>query len=84
MYGLKQAARLAFDNLVKILTLHGYFPVQESPSLWKHKTRPTVFILCVDNFGIKSDSMEDAHHLINSIKNTSNSQLTGKVRIILV
>ena len=28
MYGLKQAARLDFDNIVKILAPHGYFPVQ--------------------------------------------------------
>ena len=28
MYGLKQADRLAFDNLVKLLAPHGYFPIQ--------------------------------------------------------
>ena len=28
IYGLKQAARFAFDNLVKLLAPHGYFPVQ--------------------------------------------------------
>ena len=28
MYGLKQVARLAFDNLVKLLSPHIYFPVQ--------------------------------------------------------
>ena len=53
MYGLKQVARIAFDNLVKLLALHGYFPVQESPGLWKYQTQPTVFTLCLDNFGIK-------------------------------
>ena len=30
IYGIKQAARLTFGNLVKLLSLHGYFPVQES------------------------------------------------------
>jgi hypothetical protein len=28
MYGLKQAARLAFDNLVKLLAPHGYYPIR--------------------------------------------------------
>ena len=31
MYGLKQSAHLAFNNLVKLLSPHCYFPVQESP-----------------------------------------------------
>ena len=64
MYGLKQAARLAFDNLIKLLAPDGYYPVRESPGLWKHKTRSTIFTLCVDDFGIKYASQEDADHLI--------------------
>ena len=55
MYGLKKAARLAFDNLVKLLAPHEYFPVGGSIGLWKHHTRPTVFSLCAENFGIKSN-----------------------------
>ena len=66
--GLNQAARLAFDNTVKLLAPHSYFPVCKSPSLWKHHTWPTVFTLCFDNFGIKANSVEDAHHLTNVIK----------------
>ena len=68
MYGLKQAACLAFDNLVKLLAPPGYFPSRSSPGLWKHQTRPTVFTLCVEDFGIKSNSTEDVHHLINATK----------------
>ena len=68
MYGLKQAAHLAFDNLIKLLAPDGYYPVRESPGLWKHKTRSTVFTLCVDDFGIKYASQEDADHLISSIR----------------
>ena len=30
MHGLKQAARLAFDNLVKLLAPHGYHPIKTS------------------------------------------------------
>ena len=28
MYGLKQSSHIAFDNLVKLLSPHGYLPVQ--------------------------------------------------------
>ena len=76
MYGLKQAAHLAFEHFVKILASHVYFPVQESSSLWKHQTRPNVFTLCVNNFGIKSNSMDNAHHLIYDIYIFSNAQST--------
>ena len=68
MYSLKQAARLASDNLVKILSPHVYLPCQESPELWKNQTWYTVLTLCVDNFGIKANSMEYARHLINAIR----------------
>jgi hypothetical protein len=68
IYGLKQAARLAFDNLVKLLAPDGYYHVRAYPGLWKHRTRATVFSLCVDDFGIKYTSMDDANHLITSIR----------------
>ena len=68
VYELKKVARLAFDNLVKLLATHGYLPVQESPGLWKHQTQPTVLTLCVEDFGIKANSTEDVNHLINAIK----------------
>ena len=57
MYGLKQAARLAFDNPVKLLVPHGYLPVQEYSGLWKHQTRHTVFTPCIENIGIKANFM---------------------------
>lgn len=68
MYGLKQAARLAFDNLVKLLAPHGYHPIRHMPGIWRHVSRPTIFTLCVDDFGVKYMNDDDAHHLINAIK----------------
>ena len=68
MYVLKQEASPAFENLIKLLSPHGYFTFRESTGLWKHQARPTVFTLCVDNFDIKSNSTEDTHHFINDIK----------------
>ena len=84
MYGLKQAVRIALDNLVKLLAPHSYFPVQEYSDLWKHQTQPNVFTLCVNDFETKDNSIEDAHHLVNVIKITSNAQSTEKVKIISV
>ena len=33
-----------------------------------HHTRSTAFTLCVDGFGMKSNSLDDAYHLINAIR----------------
>ena len=68
MYGLKQAARLAYDLLKERLAPHGYEPHPLSPNFWTHKTRKTVFCLCVDDFGVKYFSKGDADHLINALK----------------
>ena len=68
MYGLKQAARLAYDRLVENLAPHGYHPLRRNPGLWKHETLPTIFALCVDDFGIKYLQKEHADHLINALR----------------
>jgi hypothetical protein len=45
MYGLKQAAILAYEHLVRQLAPHGYHPCPYTTGLWKHATRPTKFCL---------------------------------------
>jgi hypothetical protein len=40
IYGLPQAGRLAYNQLVNHLPPHGYRPVPRTPGLWKHDTRP--------------------------------------------
>ena len=45
MYGLKQAAVIAYRNLVKNLEPKGYYPVPHTTGLWKHKTRKTKLCL---------------------------------------
>ena len=69
MYGLKQAAVLAFNNLVNNLSNHGYSPVPNTIGIWQHATRKTKFCLCVDDFGVKYFSKEDADHLLSSLGN---------------
>ena len=68
MYGLKQAAILAYKQLVKHLHPFGYSPVSHPLSLWIDNTNPNFFCLCVDDFGVKYYSKEDALHLINTLK----------------
>jgi hypothetical protein len=38
MYGLKQAALLAYDYLVKCLGPHGYKPMKHSIGMWEHES----------------------------------------------
>ena len=68
MYGLKQAARLAYELIKKRLAPHGYHPDPICPNFWKHETKKTIFCLCVDDFGVKCFSKSDADHLINALK----------------
>ena len=68
MYGLKQAAILAYKQLVKKLIKDGYEPVEGTLGIWSHSIRPTKFALCVDDFGVKYYLNDDAFHLINALK----------------
>ena len=69
MYGLKQAARLAYNALVSNLGNHGYRPDKFCPNIWTHDSLQTKFCLCVDDFGVKYTSTQDAYHLIESLQN---------------
>ena len=53
MYGLPQAGLLAQELLQERLAVHGYHQSKIIPGLWKHETRPIVFTLVVDDFGVK-------------------------------
>ena len=53
MYGLPQAGILANEQLRKRLAKHGYHELPHTPGLWKHETRLILFMLVVDDFGIK-------------------------------
>ena len=67
MYGLKQAAVLAFDNLVENLSIHGYAPIPHTSGIRQHAPRKTKFCLCVDYFRAKYSSKTDAEHLLNAL-----------------
>ena len=67
-YGLKQAAVLAYNQLVRNLKPHGYVPCPFTAGLWKHTTCKTMFCLCVDNFGVKSFSDLDKQHFLSTLR----------------
>ena len=81
MYGLKQAAKLARDQLITTLAPFGYHPTKESQNIWAHTTRKTRFCLCVDDFGIKYFSKEDADHLLNALKSAYEITVDWKGKI---
>ena len=68
MYGLKQAAILANQQLQTNLAKEGYYPMPGTSGLWKHHTRRTKIVLCIDNFGIKYFSKDDLKHFLYRIK----------------
>lgn len=63
MYGLKQAALLAYKLLSTLLCNARYFPLLNTSGMWKYTSLKTVFCLCVDNFGVKYYNKEDLLHL---------------------
>ena len=43
-------------------------PTKHTPGLWKHRTRPVIFALVFDNFGIKYTHKEDVEMLLNTLR----------------
>ena len=68
MPGLKQAGRIANEDLTKQFQKHGYAPCSCNPALWRHNTLPIVFTLVVDDFGVKYTGKHNADHLINALQ----------------
>ena len=54
MYGLPQAGLLAQELLQKRLAKHEYHQSEIIPDLWKHESRPIMFTLVVDDFGVNT------------------------------
>jgi hypothetical protein len=69
MYGLPQAGILANQLLTKrLLEPQGYYQCRHTPGLWRHKWRPILFSLVVDDFGVKYAGREHVDHLIASVE----------------
>jgi hypothetical protein len=67
MYGLPHVGSNSHNELEERLNKEGYYKSPFVPALWKHKTRPTQFVLIVDNFGIKYFTKDDLDHLMTNL-----------------
>ena len=68
MYGLKQAAILAYRELKNNLEKYGYHPITGTVRLWERETKPTKFCVCVGNFRVKYYTKDDVNQLIDSLQ----------------
>jgi hypothetical protein len=68
MYGLPQAGIIEQELLAKRLKEHGYSQSETMPGLWKHKWRPIIFSLVVNDFGVKYIGKEHAQHLLQMVQ----------------
>ena len=68
MYGLRQAATLNYENLVKNLQPYGYKPVTRTQGLWKHMTKPITPCLCLYDFGIRYFNKSYVNHLLQYLQ----------------
>ena len=67
IYGLPQAALLAKQRLDAHLAAHGYLE-SSTLCLYKHVSRPVMFTLVVDDFGIKAHGQEHLDHLLHTLR----------------
>eukprot|EP00956_Cyclotella_meneghiniana_P023402 scaffold45578_cov41-Cyclotella_meneghiniana.AAC.1 len=68
IYGLPQSGILAQKFLAERLDKRGYYQCECTPGLWRHKWRPIMFTLIVDDFGVEYVGKEHADHLRDTIK----------------
>ena len=61
MYGLKQAAILAYENLQSNLKPFGYAPVIGTVGMWQHNTRSTTFVLMTLVLNIQNQRMHNTY-----------------------
>ena len=68
MCGLKQAGIVSNQELVKHMAPFGYHRVQQTPGVWVHDNRNTIFSFVIDVFCVQYSSMEDAKHFLNDLR----------------
>ena len=59
---------MAYLKLKRHLAADGYLPTGHTPGLFKHITRPVMFNLVVDDFGVKYQGKQHALHLISTLQ----------------
>jgi hypothetical protein len=67
MYGLKEAGKLFNLRLVSLLSSSFGFHETSTPCLFKHVSRPKLFVLVVDDFGVKYTNRSDFDFLVSCL-----------------
>ena len=78
VYGLPQAGIIAKKLLESRLNASGYYQAQTTPGLWRHKWRPILFCLVVDDFGIEYVGERHLAHLRSTL--TQHYKITDDIR----
>ena len=68
VFDLPQLGILANNLLEKLLSEHGYYQRATPPGIWRHKRRPIIFSLIVNDFGVKYVGERHARHLRDALK----------------
>ena len=68
VYGLPQSGSLTNDLLETCLIKHNYYQCPPAPDLWRHKWRPVLFSLIVDDFGVEYVGKRHTDYLLNALK----------------
>jgi hypothetical protein len=66
MYGLKEAGKLSNLRLVSLFSTFGFHEIT-TPCLFKHVSRPILFVSVVDNFGVKYTNHSDFDFLVSCL-----------------
>ena len=67
-YGLKQAGKIAHDDLVDRLADGGYHKGGLLEGYFSHETRDISFVLVVDDFLVQYNDDADLEHLVNTVE----------------
>ena len=67
MYGLPQAGKLAYNQLVCKLEPHRYALSRHNFDLWIHKWRLILFSLVVNYFGVNCVGRAHTEHLVTTL-----------------
>jgi hypothetical protein len=66
MYGLKESGKLSNMRVVTLLSSFGFHETS-TPCLFRHVSRPILFVLGVDDFGVKYHNRVDFDYLVSCL-----------------
>ena len=68
MYDIKEEAIISYNQLISHMDPYSYYTVPFRTGLCSQMTLITKQLLCVDDFGVKHFTKDDANHLLDYLK----------------